>query len=77
MVNPPTTPSNTQTTYANVAARNRAPNKPQNGNHQSTELPTVLGQMFLDFLSLNPTTQQKVDFLNKTEKLVSIFNGKN
>lgn len=39
-----------------------------------TELATILGKMLLNYHNTNATVQQKIDFLNQTEKLTKMFN---
>lgn len=66
--------SNVKPSYSQVTSGATSQNR--NTPTKSNDLPAILGEMMLDFLALNPSDQQQLQFLKKTHTLIKIFNGK-
>lgn len=66
--------TNIKPTYAKILSGSN--NNNQNKTN-TNDLPTLLGQIFMDFSLMNPTNQQKIDLFEKIDKIIKLFNGKN
>lgn len=68
---------NTNTTYAS-AVKNSIPQTDKKATKNNlNDLSAILGQMLVEFSSLKPNNQQKLEFLNKTQQIINLYNGNN